>query len=444
MERNFLDQGRTGETFKQIWEELEDMRRVVITGVGVITPIGCGSEKFWNSLENGVSGVARATRFDISRYDCKIAAEVKDFDPLDWGMDKKEVKRLDFFSQYALAAAQEAVEDAKLPLKEKNPDIGVIVGSGIGGLSAIEREKDQFYVREQKGKNGAAFVSALFVPMMMPNAASGNISMRFKLNGGSMSPASACATGLHSIIYAAKDIMLGDADVMIAGGTEGSITPLGVSSFANMNAICKEGNDQPEKASRPFDLGRKGFVMGEGAGMVVLESLEHALARDVRIYAELAGYGLTSDAHHLTAPDPDASETARAMQLALHRAGISPADVDYINAHGTSTPDNDLSETKAIKKVFGDYSHHVRISSTKSMMGHLLGGAGAVETVACLLAMEKSVIPPTINYEHPDPECDLYYVPNKAEKFPVNVAMNNSFGFGGHNAVLVLKKYNAN
>jgi len=417
------------------------MNRVVITGVGVITPIGCGVESFWDSLENGVSGVAAATRFDTSQYECKISAEVKDFDPLDWGMSKKEVKRLDFFSQYALAAAQEAVEDAQLPLKEKNPGAGVIVGSGIGGLFSIEREKEQFHVREQKGKNAASFVSAFFVPMMMPNAASGNISMKFNLNNASMASASACATGLHSIIYAAKDIMLGDADVMLAGGTEGLITPLGVSSFANMQAICKACNDEPEKASRPFDRERKGFVMGEGAGIVVLESLEHAEKRGARIYGELAGYGLTSDGHHITAPDPDAAEVARAMQLALDRAGINCEDVDYINAHGTSTPDNDASETKAIKKVFNDSAYDVKISSTKSMTGHLMGGAGAVETAACLLSMEKGIIPPTINYEHPDPECDLNYLPNKAEPCEVNVAMNNSFGFGGHNAVLVLKKY---
>jgi 3-oxoacyl-[acyl-carrier-protein] synthase II len=417
------------------------MKRVVITGMGVITPIGCGVERFWDSLENGISGVATATRFDTSKYECKISAEVKDFDPLDWGMNKKEVKRLDFFSQYALAAAQEALEDAQLPLKEKNPGVGVIVGSGIGGLFSIEREKEQFHVREQKGKNAAAFVSAFFVPMMMPNAASGNISMKFNLNNSSMASASACATGLHSIIYAAKDIMLGDADVMIAGGTEGLITPLGVGSFANMQAICKACNDEPEKASRPFDRERKGFVMGEGAGIVVLESLEHAEKRGARIYAELAGYGLTSDGHHITAPDPDAAEVARAMQLALDRAGISGKDVDYINAHGTSTPDNDASETKAIKKVFRDVAYDLKISSTKSMTGHLMGGAGAVETAACLLSMEKGTVPPTINYEHPDPECDLNYLPNKAEPCEVNVAMNNSFGFGGHNAVLVLKKY---
>ncbi|MBW1896620.1 MAG: beta-ketoacyl-ACP synthase II, partial [Deltaproteobacteria bacterium] len=343
--------------------------------------------------------------------------------------------------QYALAAAQEAVDDAQLPLKEKNPDIGVIVGSGIGGLFSIEREKEQFHVREQKGKNAAGFVSAFFVPMMMPNAASGNISMKFNLNNASMASASACATGLHSIIYAAKDIILGDAEVMIAGGTEGVITPLGVSSFANMQAICKACNDEPEKASRPFDRERKGFVMGEGAGIVVLESLEHAVKRGARIYAELAGYGLTSDGHHITAPDPDAAEVARAMQLALDRAGISCKDIDYINAHGTSTPDNDASETKAIKKVFKDYAYDVKISSTKSMTGHLMGGEGTVETAVCLLSMEKGTIPPTINYEHPDPECDLNYLPNKAERCEVNVAMNNSFGFGGHNAVLVLKKY---
>ena len=417
------------------------MRRVVITGIGMVTPIGCGKERLWNSLKKGVSGVDRITKFDASEYDCKIAAEVKDFDPLDYGISKKEVRRLDSFSEYALAAACGAIEDARLPLKDKNPNIGVIVGSGIGGMSAIEHEKQQFLLRVNQGKKGCAFVSALFVPTIMPNAAAGNISLKYKLNNSSMSAASACATGLHSIIYAAKDIMLGDADVMIAGGTEGRQTPLGFCSFMNMNALCKEYNDEPDRASRPFDRERKGFVMGEGAGIVVLESLEHALKRDAHIYAELAGYGLTSDAHHITAPDPDSCEIARAMQLAIDRAGVSYKDVDYINAHGTSTPDNDLSETKGIKKVFKDHAYKVKVSSSKSMMGHVIGGAGAVETAVCLFAMEESIVPPTINYETPDPECDLYYVPNKAEPCEVNVAMNNSFGFGGHNAVVLFKKY---
>ncbi|MBN1842062.1 MAG: beta-ketoacyl-ACP synthase II [Deltaproteobacteria bacterium] len=417
------------------------MRRVVITGIGLVTPLGCGRERFWSSLEQGVSGVDRITKFDASKHDCKIAAEVKDFDPLEYGMNKKEVRRLDFFSQYALASAHQAIEDAKLPLKDKNPNIGAIVGSGVGGISTIEDEKERFYLREKKGKNGASFVSPFFVPMIMPNAAAGNISMKYKLNNASMSTASACATGLHSIIYAAKDIMLGDCDVMIAGGTEGGITPLGVGCFANMNAICKDYNDEPQKASRPFDRERKGFVMGEGAGIVLLESLEYALKRGARIYAEIAGYGLTSDAHHITAPDPDSYEIARAIKLALDRAGISHEEVDYINAHGTSTPDNDLSETNGIKKVFGDSAYKVKISSTKSMMGHIIGGAGAIETLVCLFAMERSIVPPTINYENPDPQCDLYYVPNKAEHCEVNIAMNNSFGFGGHNAVLLLKRY---
>ncbi|NVM22537.1 MAG: beta-ketoacyl-ACP synthase II [Desulfobacterales bacterium] len=419
------------------------MRRVVITGIGLVTPIGCGKERFWNALEEGVSGADRITKLDASKYDCKIAAEVKDFDPLDYGINKKEIRRLDPFSQYAVGAAHQAIEDAQLPIKETNPNIGVIVGSGIGGLTTIENEKEQFFLREKKGKNGASFVSAFFVPMIMPNAAAGNISLKYKLNNSSMGAASACATGLHSIIYAAKDIMLGDADVMIAGGTEGYQTTLGFGSFMNMNALCKDYNDEPQKASRPFDRDRKGFVMGEGAGMVVLESLEYALKRDARIYAEITGYGLTSDAYHITAPHPDSFEIARAIELAIARAGISYKDVDYINAHGTSTPDNDLSETKAIKKVFKDYAYKVKISSSKSMMGHLMGGAAAVETAVCLLAMEKGVVPPTINYENPDPECDLYYVPNKAEHCEVNIAMNNSFGFGGHNAVVLLKKYNS-
>lgn len=417
------------------------MRRVVVTGIGLLTPIGCQKKEFWDSLENGISGVGRITKFDTSEYDCKIGAELKDFDPLDHGMDKKEVKRLDLFSQYALAAAHQAIADAKLPLKDKNPNIGVIVGSGVGGLSTIENEKKNFFLRQDKGKKGASFVSPFFVPMIMPNAAAGNISIKYKLNNSSMSAASACATGLHSIIYAAKDIMIGDSDIMLAGGTEGCQTSLGFGSFMNMNALCKEYNDEPQKASRPFERDRKGFVMGEGAGMLVLESLGHALKRDAYIYAEIAGYGLTSDAYHITAPRPDSYEISRAMQLALDSAGLSYKDVDYINAHGTSTPDNDLSETNGIKKVFKDYAYKVKISSTKSMMGHVMGAAGVVETTVCLLAMEKGIVPPTINYENPDPECDLYYVPNKAEQCEVNVAMNNSFGFGGHNAVLLLKKF---
>lgn len=417
------------------------MGRVVITGMGVVSPLGCGKEQFWRSLEKGTSGVGRISKFDATDYDCKIAAEVKGFDPLDYGMDRKEVKRLDPFSQYALAATHQAIGDAELKLQDKNPDIGVIVGSGVGGISTIEHEKESLHNRQQKGKKGASFISPLFVPLIMPNAASGNISMRFKMNNTSMSTASACATGLHSIIYAVKDILMGDAQVMVAGGAEAGITPLGVGSFANMNAMCKEYNDEPQKGSRPFDGRRSGFVMGEGAGIVILESLEHALNRGARIYAEVAGYGLSSDAYHITAPAPDSYEIARAMRLALDRAGIRPEQVDYINAHGTSTPDNDLSETRAIKRVFGDHAYKVKISSTKSMTGHIIGGAGAVETLVCVLAMQHSVVPPTINYEQPDPDCDLYYVPNQAEPCQVNVAMNNSFGFGGHNAVVVLKRY---
>jgi 3-oxoacyl-[acyl-carrier-protein] synthase II len=275
----------------------------------------------------------------------------------------------------------------------------------------------------------------------MPNAASGNISMKYHLNSSSMSTASACATGLHSIIYGAKDIIMGDAEVMVAGGAEAGISPLGVGSFSNMNAMCKGFNDTPEKASRPFDLERSGFVMGEGAGVVVLEELKHARNRGARIYGELVGYGLSSDAYHITAPAPDSYEISRAMKLALERANMEPEDVDYINAHGTSTPDNDLSETNAIKKVFRDYAYDVKISSTKSMTGHMIGGAGAIETLVCLLALNNKLVPPTINYETPDPGCDLYYVPNEAEPCDVAVAMNNSFGFGGHNAVVILKAY---
>ena len=417
------------------------MKRVVITGMGLVTPLGCEKKAFWHALEQGISGAGNITRFDTTDFDCKIAAEVKDFDPLDYGIDKKQVRRLDRFSQYALASTHQALEDAQLPLKDKNPNMGVVVGSGIGGIATIEYEKEQLFKRQQKGKKAPAFISPLFVPIIMPNAASGNISMRYKLNNATMSTATACATGLHSIIYAAKDIALGDADVMIAGGSEAGITPLGVGSFTNMNAMSKDYNEAPQKASRPFDGKRSGFVMGEGAGIVILESLKHAQKRNAPIYAELAGYGLTSDAYHITAPAPDSSEIARAMQLALDRSGLRPEAVDYINAHGTSTPDNDLSETNAIKKVFGKHAYNVKISSSKSMMGHTIGGAGAIETLVCLLAMKHHVAPPTINYENPDPQCDLYYVPNRAEPCDIQVAMNNSFGFGGHNAVIVLKQF---
>ena len=417
------------------------MRRVVITGMGVVSPLGCDKDTFWKALETSASGSGNITRFDATDYECQIAAEVKDFDPESYGMTKKEIKRLDLFSQYALAATHQAIQDAGLELAEKNPHIGVIVGSGVGGITTIEKEKERLQKRQLKGKKGPSFISPLFVPIIMPNAASGNISIKYKLNSSSMSTASACATGLHSIIYGAKDIMIGDAEVMAAGGAEAGITPLGMGSFANMNAMSKAFNDAPDKASRPFDRDRSGFVMGEGAGVVILESLDHALDRGAKIYAELVGYGLSSDAYHITAPAPDSYEIARAMQMALDKAGMEPEDVDYINAHGTSTPDNDLSETNAIKKVFGNYAYKLKISSTKSMTGHLIGGAGAVETLACVLAIENQIIPPTINYETPDPECDLYYVPNKAESSHIATAMNNSFGFGGHNAVIIVKAY---
>ncbi len=415
--------------------------RVVITGIGVVTPIGTGKEKFWNSLENGISGVDKITKFDVSDFDCKIAAEVKDFDPLEHGMNKKELKRLDSFSQYALAAAHQAINDANLSLKDANSDIGVIVGSAIGGLSTLETEKEKYLDRLNEGKCAASFVSPMLIPTMMSNLAAGNISIKYKLNNSSMGVVSACASGIHSIICALKDIVLGDAAIMVSGASEGVFTPLSVGSFMNMNALCKKSNGNPKKASRPFDLKRNGFVIGEGAGIVILESLEHAMRRDAHIYAEIVGYGLTSDAYHLTAPDPDSMGITQAMRRALIMAELSPVDVDYINAHGTSTHDNDLSETKAIKNALGHHAYDVKISSTKSMTGHLLGAAGAVETVVCLLAMERGAIPPTINYEYPDPECDLYYVPNQAQPCHVKVAMNNSFGFGGHNAVLILKKY---
>lgn len=403
--------------------------------MGVVTALGSEIETFWNNLLEGKSGVSRIEAFDVTDYPTQIAASVKDFNPEDF-MDKKETRRMDRFVQFAVAASKNALEDAKLDVREQtNPDrVGVIVGSGIGGLGTWE---DQHTVLMEKGVKR---VSPFFIPMMIANMASGQVSITVGARGPNTAAVSACATGTHSIGDAYKIIQRGDADVMICGGAEATIRPIGMAGFCAMRAMSTR-NDEPERASRPFDVDRDGFVMGEGAGVLVLESLEHALARGARIYAEVAGYGMSGDAHHMTEPDPTGA--ALCMTRALADGELSPEQIDYINAHGTSTPVGDRSETKAIKSALGDHAYKTAVSSTKSMTGHLLGAAGGVEAVICSLVLQNGMIPPTINLDNQDPECDLDYVPNVARKADVQVAMSNSFGFGGHNATIVLKKYEA-
>ncbi len=409
-----------------------ERRRVVITGMGVVTPVGSGNDKFWNALMEGKSGVDLISRFDTSEFKTRIGAEIRDFDPKDFGITPKSAQRMDLFTQYGVAAASLAIEDAQLPLGEYNDNVGTMIGTGIGGLMTLEKEKKKLV----EGRNPSR-VSPFLIPMMMPNAINANVSIMHKLTGTSPCIANACATGLYALIYATKDIVLGDFDVVIAGGGEAILTEIAASSFANMKALSRR-NDDPKKACRPFDKNRDGFVIGEGGGVLVLESLEHALARNAKIYAEIVGYATNTDAYHITAPDPNARMVKKAMCDSMGMAGIESKDVDYINAHGTSTPLNDKSEATAIREVFGDYK--VPISSIKSMIGHLIGAAGAVEAVACALAIKNQIIPPTINYETPDPEMDVNVIsePTHAD---LNVVMNNSFGFGGHNAVMVLKKY---
>jgi len=409
-------------------------RRVVITGYGVISPIGIGIDDFWNSLASGKSGISRVSSFDASQFSTQICAEVKNFQPEKY-IDKKKIRKMDRFSQLAFAAAKMAIEDAKLDLEKEDPfRVGVIVGSGIGGLSTVAAEHKVLL------EKGPRRVSPFMIPMLITNIAAGEIAIAYNIQGPNYSLSSACATSNHTIGDALRLIHYGDADVIIAGGSEAAVTPLGLAGFCSARALSTR-NDDPERASRPFDKERDGFVMGEGAGIVILESLEHALSRGVPIRAELIGYGATDDAYHITAPSPDGQSAARAMSNALADGGIKPEEVSYINAHGTSTPLNDKVETLAIKKVFGDYAYKIPISSSKSMIGHLLGAAGVVELIATILSMEKEILPPTINYEFPDPECDLDYVPNKARPKKINVALSNSLGFGGHNATLVVRKY---
>ncbi len=409
-------------------------RQVVITGLGALTPVGNSAEEFWTAITQGRSGIGPITKFDTTGYPTRIAGEVKNFDPLKW-VDKKEARRLDPYLQYAIACAVMAVEDAGLDVaKVDGTRFGVLVGSGIGGIQTLLDSHDTL---NQKGPDR---VSPFFIPMLIINMASGLISMRFGAKGPNSSVVTACATGNHAIGDAFKIIQRGDADVMIAGGAEAMIVPLTIAGFCQMKAMSIR-NDEPTKASRPFDAHRDGFVCGEGGGLVVLESLEHALKRHARVYAEVIGYGMSSDAYHMTAPDPAGDGAARAMASALRDAAIDPTEVGYINAHGTSTPYNDKFETMGIKRVFGEHAYKLAVSSTKSMIGHLLGAAGGVEAIATVLAILHGLLPPTINYETPDPECDLDYVPNQARKQEVEVALSNAFGFGGTNATLVFRRF---
>ncbi|TCZ80224.1 beta-ketoacyl-[acyl-carrier-protein] synthase II [Paenibacillus albiflavus] len=411
------------------------VKRVVITGIGVVTALGQDIETFWSHLLSGKSGVSNIESFDTSEYPTKIAAAIKDFNPEEL-IDRREVRRMDRFVQFGVVASLKALQDAKLNVKEQtDPErVGVVVGSGIGGLTTWE---EQHRILLEKGPKR---VSPFFIPMMIANMASGQISMITGAKGPNTTAVTACATGTHSIGESYRMIQHDEADVMICGGAEATISPVGVAGFNALRAMSTR-NDEPEKASRPFDKDRDGFVMGEGSGVMILESLEHALNRGAHIYAEVIGYGMSGDAHHMTDPDPNGA--ARCMIKAIKDAGIDPSEVDYINAHGTSTPVGDISETTAVKKALGEHAYQVAISSTKSMTGHLLGAAGGVEAVICGLTIEHGIIPPTINLDNPDPECDLDYVPNTARKADVRVAMSNSFGFGGHNATIIMKKYEA-
>jgi len=414
---------------------MNNNRRVVITGMGVMTPLGNDLETFWSNLKNGVSGIRRIDAIDPSPFDCQIGGEVRDFDPKTYFKNPKDIRRTDRFAQLAMAAAKMSILDSGIDLEKINRErFGVIVSSGIGGLKTLE---DQHNVLMTKGPSRN---SPFTIPMLISNMASGLISMEFGLHGPNMCIVTACATSNNAIGESWRIIKFGDADIFLAGGSEASIVAVGLAGFSAMRALSTR-NDEPERASRPFDRDRDGFVMSEGAGVMVVEELEHARKRNAKIYAELVGYGLSADAFHMTAPPPDGAGAARAMELALEHAGIGPGDVDYINAHATSTGLGDISETKAIKTAFGDAAKTVSISATKSMTGHILGGAGAVETAACILSIRDGVIPPTINLENPDPECDLDYTPNVAKEKKVRVAVNNSFGFGGHNATLVVKAF---
>jgi 3-oxoacyl-[acyl-carrier-protein] synthase II len=409
-------------------------RRVVVTGIGLISPLGVGTEKTWQGLLEGRSGVSRITKFDPTDYACQIAGEIRDFNPEDW-MEKKEVKKSDTFIHYAIAAAQMAIEDAAIDSKKEDSDrFGVIIGSGIGGLPLIAEMHQKLLER------GPSRISPFFIPGLIVNLAAGHVSIRYNCRGPSSAPATACATGAHAIGDAYKIIQRDEADLMFAGGSEAVVTPLAVGGFSAMRALSTR-NDEPQRASRPWDLNRDGFVMGEGAGIVMLEERERAVARGAKIYCELTGYGMSSDAYHITSPSEDGAGMTRVMQRALKDAALAPNDIHYINAHGTSTPVGDRIETMAIKTVFGDQAYKIPVSSTKSMTGHLLGAAGGLETAVCALVMQHGILPPTINYETPDPDCDLDYVPNEARQAAVKHVLSNSFGFGGTNASLILSAH---
>jgi len=409
-------------------------RRVVVTGVGLVTPLGTGVEKTWSALCAGKSGIGPITRFDASEVGVNIAAEVKDFQVEDH-IDKKVAKHLELFVQYAVAAAGEALRNAELQITEKNASrVASIMGCGLGGLPTIEKYHQVIM------EKGTKRITPFFIPMVIPNMGAGQISIIFGTKGPNLSLTTACAAGTHAVGEAFRSIVNDECDVAITGGSESVICPLAVGGFHAMKALSTR-NDQPEKASRPFDRDRDGFIISEGAGVLILEELEHALARGAKIYAEVAGYGLSSDGYHMAAPPEDGNGASRCMQMALKDAGMGPEDVDYINAHGTSTPLNDVVETRAIKTAFGDQAYKLAISSTKSMTGHMLGGAGGIEAVFIALAIKHQLAPPTMNLENPGPECDLDYVPNQARKMKIRAAMSNSFGFGGTNAVLIMKQY---
>ncbi len=410
-------------------------RRVVITGLGVVSPVGSDIPTFWKNLTEGHSGITRYEAFDPAGFDCLIGGEVKGFEPTAWFKTPKDARRADRFAQFAMAGAKLALSDSGLdPEKTDRDRFGVIIGSGIGGLQSMETESRKLF------EKGPGKISPFTIAMMISNMASGLVSMEYGLTGPNMAIVTACATANNSIGEAWRIIKFGDADAFIAGGSEATISPLGIAGFASMRALSTR-NDAPEKASRPFDKDRDGFVMGEGAGIVILEELEHAKARGARIYCELVGYGATADAYHMTAPRPEGEGASRCMKMAMKHARIEPSEVDYINAHGTSTPLGDICETKAIKDAFGADAYKVPVSSTKSMTGHLLGAAGGIELAACALAIKHGVIPPTINLDNPDPECDLDYVPNTAREVKVKVALSNSFGFGGHNSSVVIRAF---
>jgi len=414
-------------------------RRVVLTGVGAVTPVGNNAKDFWDSLIKGKTGVARLSSFDPSPFNSQIAAEVKDFDASPY-LNPKQQRRLDLFVKYAIGAAKMAVEDSGMDLEKVALEkAGVYIGSGIGGLHTVELEHEKYILAGDEHK-AASKISPFLIPMLIVNMASGMVSIELGFKGPNSAAVTACATGSHSIGDAFKIIQRGEADIMVSGGSEAAITKMGHGGFCALKALSTR-NDDPEKASRPFDRERDGFIMGEGSAVVILEEMEHAKKRGARIYAEMVGYGMSGDAYHMTAPDPGGDGAVRCMRSALEDAGINTEEVDYINAHGTSTPLNDKMETAAIKTVFGDRAYKVPVSSTKGVTGHLLGATGAAELIACLKTIETGVIPPTINYEYPDPDCDLDYVPNTAREGRVEVALSNSLGFGGHNVSLVVRKF---